>query len=269
MRASILIIIFSFLPVFGECQKVGNPKRFINQTQYFQITLIEGGVWSWFSDPRAIYIPSTGEVVVGCLQRVTSTTGQRRLASYKNGVVTLGPSGWNEGDDIDDHNLSVAIKMANDTFITAYSDHVSPTGAIYYRIGNGTTIENFQSVQTVGPRASTYANLHEIGDTIIHIWRDANLAPGDSGVGYWIMRKSGDYGATWGNRIMFYWEPDEGSPSPPYLISRKTSQDRIDFLCTNAHPDPEFADNSVYHFYMERDSFFAVDGTFIVDPNDT
>lgn len=263
MRTILTILTMLILsPIFA--QKIGAVGGIQGKSQeptyYLSDTIIEGGVWTWFSDPRAIYIQETGEVVVGALQRLTSSTGQRRLASYSSSkAVTLGPAGWNEGDNIDDHNLAVSVRLHSDTFFTAYSDHVSPTGLVYTRLSADTTIQSWQSASTAGTLA-TYAQLHVIGDTLVHIWRDVVTFDG-RGVAQWVMRKSGDGGRNWTAKKLFFWDDAE----PAYLISRTTDIDRVDFFVSDTHPGNPISDTNcdLFHFYMERDSFFSVDGAFI------
>lgn len=247
--------IFLFLPLLSSAQKVGVARAVSSIPTSYGIDTITGGVWTWFSDPRALYVPETDEVVIGTIQRVTASAGRRRVASLKNNTVTLGPTGWSEGSDEDDHNLAVIVRLPTDTFFTAYSDHVGSPGLIYYRISTDTTISTFSAASTTGSNA-TYSQLHVIGDTLFHIWRDAA-----GGVAYWVMRKSGDGGRNWTNKELFFIDTAE----PAYLISRTTSNSRIDFFVSDTHPGNPISDTDcdLFHFYMERDSFFAADGTYI------
>lgn len=73
---------------------------------------------------------------------------------------------------------------------------------------------------------------------------------------------SADGGSTWSTGVKFFSYTAGENEQRPYFHYAQNGTDRVDFLCTDGHPN-EVATNSVYHFYLTGGKWYKSDGTEI------
>jgi hypothetical protein len=214
------------------------------------------GIWTWFTDPRAIYdgsnvlyfagIDSTGVVGVYALNL---TTGVVTTGTPRGSVLAL-----------DDHNNPALCLLDDGKILTAYSQHNGSSWSA--RSTSAGDISAWDTPVATTGNDHAYAQLIQMGDT--------------AGTVYWFYRTFGstapryfrtstDRGSTWGTGVKFL----ELTSQRPYVIASKTSGSRIDLLISTGQPS-EAATNSVYHGYMLVASdgsrtYFQSDGTSLGD----
>lgn len=217
-------------------------------------TIIDDGVWTWFNDPRAIFL-NENVALIGYVR----SDGNPGLARYEFSRDSV--SHVNLGTKLslqrDDHNNPGIIKIADGRILIAYSRHNNDT-SFFYRISNNSDpiVETDWSDEIAVYRSdkTTYANLVSLGseqETILNFHRCINWNPTLSI--FDVERKS------WGNP-MHVIKTGEGRVRPYFKVwSGRTG--RVDILYTDHHPNN--FDNSIYHCFLENGVFHSSDGLFL------
>jgi PKD repeat protein len=200
-----------------------------------------GGAWSWFGDPRAVYVPSDvpgqpGKTFVGWVD----LEGDIKVMSYDhasgNRVTAVLQARLNQ----DDHaNPSIHVRP-DGHLVVFYSRHVGP--AMHYRVSSRPgDVRSWEAPRTVptnvaGRFGYTYPNpirLEDEAKTYL-FWRGGNYNPT-----YSIQNDGSDSWSAARNLIRMAGER-------PYTKYAASGGDTIHVAYTNAHP-AEFGDVNMYY----------------------
>jgi len=216
------------------------------------------GVWSWFTKPTFVYYDNNKYFTLIDTQatdlkiyKTNSATGE--LSSY-----TL-----NANFGTDDHNLGSILVRSSDSKILVFSC-VHNDATINLQIST-----NAEDISTWGDVISLDASLgsiyydypcpiqltEETNDPIYLFYRN-NVSSNS-------FSKSEDGGETWASGTKFFQYIDESSVEHrPYFQIVRNGTNRIDFTCTQGHPN-EVTGCSIYHFYYTGGKYYKSDGTEI------
>lgn len=216
--------------------------------------IVPDGIWTWFSEPRAIFrngatyvgvVQSSGFICVGKFVHSTGTYSEFTLSS------------WFE---VDDHDNAAVHFLPDGRILALYSRH-NDTNGIYYRIStNPEDISAWGTEQVLTVTTpNSYVNPHYLsasGKTYVH------YRSGLPGVGNDLPTRVRAFnGTTWDAERAWI----TNTSQRPYVKSINNGVDRIDFFFTNSHPNE--GASSVYHCYMRLDAgvekFYKSDGVEI------
>jgi len=220
--------------------------------------LIPDGVWSWFSNPRAIYHSGTHEKTYWV---VVADGGDIVIYSYNHKTAVIDNFTLDVALQDDDHNHGSIYVRTDGKLVVAWGKH-NVDANHYYRVStNAEDISAWGTKQTITLTNSlTYQNLIylESNSTLYLFYRHAN-----SGTYTWRYITSADEGSTWSTTENEFWT--NGSSNQLYCQFAKNGTDRIDVVATDRHPSHAGA-ASVYHMYLEDsvgDKWRKSDGTDI------
>jgi hypothetical protein len=218
------------------------------------------GGWTWFNSPRAIGVGDG--VVIGAI------TGAGDLLVYDM-QSTSGTDLRGSTFQVDDHANCALLRRSSDNKILAAATPHNGSGLYTYLSSNADDVSAFGAEtnldSSLGLSLYSYANLvqltGETNDPIYLFFRADNGAS----VRQFYYSKSTDQGATWAAATKLLSNNGDSADYPPYVKMVRNGTDRIDFFCTDGHPD-NTTTNSIYHFYYEGGSFKKTDGTTLTLP---
>jgi hypothetical protein len=213
------------------------------------------GAWIWLPDPRAIAVGDG--IVTGAI----TTAGD--LIAYELGdgtPVDLRGSTF----QVDDHANPAFLVRSSDNRILAFASAHNGNGLYTYLSTNPNDASAFGSETDIdtdlGRSEYSYPNPIQLtGETNdpIYLFFRAKGATANRHVYY---STSTDQGATWSAATLLIGNNSDSSDHSPYVKIVQNGNDRIDFFCTDGHPQFT-ATNSIYHFYYQGGSFRETDGT--------
>ena len=231
----------------------------------------DNGAWTWFSDPRVMVDPAGGKMVVGVDVSGVGYGGSSRdgaveapMFDLRTGIATrttlmssgtLGP---------DDHNGPAIMLRPDGRYLAQWTGH-NANFFSYFRVFDGNTwgtqsVFDWSTVGATNGDQASYSNPHYIpadGKTYSFVRAMDNRSPQ--------ILSSTDYGSTWS----YYGKLVRPSTNfsvgynPGYFRYSDNGSNRIDFICTEAHPRDYTT--SIYHGYISNGMSFMTDGT-LVDP---
>jgi hypothetical protein len=230
----------------------------------------DNGAWTWYSDERAIVDPTGGKLVVGVDTTPAGLGGSTRNGSIEatifnlqNGtsqrfvLMTNGPGGP------DDHNGPAFLLRPDGKYLSQWTGH-NANYLSYFRIfdGNSWGPTNLFDWTTVGASQSdelaSYSNPHYLAaEKRVYTF----VRTMDNHSPYILM--STNYGDTWsfyGKLVRPSTNFDVGY-NPGYFKYSDNGSNRIDFICTEAHPRDYLT--SIYHGYISNGMSFMSDGTLV------
>lgn len=221
-------------------------------------TFVDDGVWSWFTDPRAIYHNGNRrQLYVGFVRANGDVgVGSYDLDTRVKREFTLAPA-----LEIDDHNLPSLWVDPNGRIHAFYQIH----GDSITRIRTTNSPEDISSweAERVGPLESgvsgvayTYSNVYYLANEarLFFFGRSQDRRPH--------MSYSDDNGRTWSNMVTLLTSPGAGPFERPYVKYASNGTDTIHFWSTWGHPR-EYTPNHVVHFYYRDGAFYTSNGTEI------
>ena len=276
--------------VFGSAQNTftvaqldaGDPGSVAPQQDVVHGNLIQfsqNGIWCWFQDERAVVDTNANKLVVGYIQNkgglggsgadgdVSAAIWDVERGTATRSVLKHALLSYGGGDD---HNAPAMEVLPNGKYIAMYSGHNNDYNTFYriYDPANGlwSPEETFDwSAQPGGADFKTsYNNTYYLADE----GRVYNLSRGN-GAGSPNIMTSTDMGETWsyGGQLTFN---DIPGYVQGYFRYWGNGTDRIDFICTEAHPGDY--STSMFHGYisngMSYDSFGNVLDTNVLDKLD-
>ena len=217
-------------------------------------TPVANGIWTWFTDPRAVY--RNGSVYIGWVNS-SGTCGITKFTPATG--VSQNFSLSSIGLEVDDHNNTAVHFLPDGRVMAIYGQHNDYSGLRYRISAAPEDISAWGTEQIVTVTTPyTYSNPHylsQTGKTYFH------YRSGAGGVGTNPMNVRAFDGTTWDSERA--WLTETGRR--PYVKSCNNGLNRIDFLITDMHPNQ--GTSSVYHFYMQLDGsvekFYKSDGTLI------
>ena len=231
----------------------------------------DNGAWSWYMDERAAIDKLGGKLVVGCDVSGAGVGGAPRdgeidasifdLATRTSQRFVLKPSGLHFGTD--DHNAPALLVRPDGKYLAQYAGHNADFFS-YFRVFDGTswgaeTGFDWTTVGAVNGEQTSYSNPHYLSaENRVYTFVRCieNRSPH--------ILVSTNYGDSWfyGGQLV---EPDGVvGYNSGYFRYSDNGVDRIDFICTEAHPRD--IQTSIYHGYISNGMSFQSDGT-VVDTN--
>ncbi len=229
----------------------------------------DNGAWTWFSDPRAMVDPGGGKLVIGVDVSGVGFGGSARdgavevpMFDLQSGVSTrttlmahgtLGP---------DDHNGPAIMLRPDGKYLAQWTGH-NANFFSYFRVFDGNawgtqTTFDWSTVGATNGDQASYSNPHYIpadGRTYSYVRAMDNRSPQ--------ILASTDFGNSW-----FYYgklvRPSTNfnvGYNPGYFRYSDDGSNRIDFICTEAHPRDYTT--SIYHGYISNGMSFKTDGSLV------
>lgn len=203
--------------------------------------LLASGVWSWFSNPRAIY--KNGATYFGW----TNAAGDTGVSRYDHQSRTVSSFTLHAALEIDDHD-NVALEFLPDGRLFAmYSMHNDYTGLRYRVSTNPYDISAWSAEQIVVMTLPvTYSNPRYLSQTG-KIYCHTRSGAGGMGTNPMNVRAYDVATGTWDAQRTWL----EQSNVRPYVISQGNGVNEIEWFFTDMHPDQ--GPSSVYHMVMRLD----------------
>jgi hypothetical protein len=231
----------------GRSVLLGNRRTIKGPAVPFQIGA--DGIWTWFSDPRAVF--RNGATYVGSIR----SNGRPNVHKYDHAAKSGAEFVLTGTFQADDHNNAALVFATDGKLWANYSKHNDADGN---RLRVTSAAEDISAWSTEAVVASAgavaYSNTHYLSATgryYNHFRRGVSSQ--------WAI--SSDDLATWDTERE--WIVNGGER--PYVKACNNGVDRIDLLFTTGHPSQTVS--SVYHCYMQLDAgvekFYKTDGTYI------
>lgn len=211
-------------------------------SMYAEKSIYSNGVWTWFSDPRAVYY--NGATYVGSI----TAGGTPTISKYVHATGVSTQFLLHSLLERDDHNNPAIHIRPDGRIICFYSKHNDYSG-IRYRIStNPEDISAFDTEQIISgvtlPTAYSNPRFISAANRLYYHYRAGVTPDAPHNIIF-----SADDGVSWSSEIRLF---DTGVAARPYVKSVSNGVDRIDFLLTNCHPNEGAA--SIYHCYAKWES---------------
>jgi hypothetical protein len=228
------------------------------------------GIWSWFSDPRAVYYEGKHKrTYIGWIDNY----GDIHIAFYDHTNNEINAHVIYDGLEIDDHNNPSILIDHSGYLHVFFNTHFQGKKPIYHiKSKQPEDISSWQELKELylndderyrdaKSLSHTYTNpvqLKSENDKIYLFWRGVNLNP--------TYATSNDDGNKWTKgRLLFL--PEEGlEKKVPYTKVYSDGTSKIHFTFTSTHPH-NTTPNTLYYAYYEAGSFFKASGEKIKDLN--
>ena len=235
----------------------------------------DNGIWTWYSDERTVVDTNRNKLVVGCVENANGLGGIPRDGNINVTVwdvaggsgprytLTTNLTSFGGGDD---HNAPGLLVLDNDHYLAMYTGHNADKLTLYRTFDPVTGIWSQQATNDWSTQPggddfnTTYSNPNKMTGGRTYDFARSNGGGSPNSI------VSTDFGTNWSyggelttNNIPGYVQG--------YFKYWGNGVDRIDFICTEAHPRDYT--NSMYHGYisngMSFDSFGVVKDTNIFD----
>ncbi|MBQ0787040.1 MAG: BNR-4 repeat-containing protein, partial [Oceanihabitans sp.] len=224
------------------------------------------GIWSWFSDPRAVYYEGKYKrTYTGWVDNY----GDIHVAYYDHDKKTIASKVVFDNLEIDDHNNPSLLIDKNGYLIVFFSAHLQNEKPLYMLSSKTPeSIDNWNTLNSLFLNDAahykdtvnlnhTYTNPIQLSaekDKIFLFWRGVHLKPNYA--------TSIDNGETWSSGKNFFMPTEDLSIKVPYTKVYSDGVSKIHFTFTDGHPTKEKS-NAIYYMYYEGGAFFKADGTKI------
>ena len=224
----------------------------------------DDGAWSWFEDERAII--AGGRLIVGSVasgRLDPERRGDIEVVSYE---LTTGEKVLFELHDrleYDDHNSPALLQRPDGRILAVYAKH-GTENHFYYRLSaEADDASGWGRERVFVPSESsriTYSNLHLLSGENGGRGRIYNFYRGLDDSYKPSYAYSDDGGEKWksGNIVI---DVPADQRHRPYVKYASNGRDTLHLFYTEGHPN--VFDNSAYHIYYSRATFFRSDGTSI------
>ena len=229
------------------------------------ILLNDNGGWCWYQDERSLYDADAGTILFTSTANYLGYGGEPRDGDID--TVSFDPATGARrrfiqaklpfrGTTADDHNIGAVWKRTDGRYLVTYCDHLDTSRNTRIRIAtnpNDNSAWNPEFTFNWGSSGDiTYSNLLFLSAEGAGQGRLYNITRGQNRDPH--LSYSDDQGNTWtyGGRLSS--QPSSLGYSNGYYKFRSNGTDRIDFICTEAHPRDY--DNSIYHGYIKGGKSF-------------
>jgi hypothetical protein len=239
-------------------------KNLESSKNYQSVTF--NGIWSWFSDPRAVYFEGKYKrTYTGWIDNY----GDIHIAYYDHDTKKIQSKIVFDDLEIDDHNNPSLLFDETGHLLVFFNSHLQDEKPLYLLKSNASeSIEDWNPIKPLflndneyysdtKNKNHTYTNpikLSAENGKIFLFWRGINYKP--------FYSISTDNGETWSpGRILFM--PEEvGSIRVPYTKVYSDGNSKIHFTFTDGHPTKEKS-NALYYMYYQDGAFYKADGSLI------
>ena len=208
----------------------------------------DGGIWTWFNDPRALKIDDNTVLVGGM-----SGDGRSLVRELDIQTKRFGPARYLLDLVTDDHT-NPGFVMTDKGACAMHTRHNGSAYKRHRRLGPGKWDAGVDLAGDLQAERYAYANPVRMENGRIFNFMRAGTSPD------WSMyfSYSDDNAESWVPAVKVL------SGERPYFKVRKTGPERVDFICNDAHPGAT-PTNSVYHFYLDTaaGTWHLSDGTVL------
>lgn len=267
LKYLILFLILSSNILFGQKNTASFEEvNVINSSAPNFQSLTFNGIWSWFSDPRAVYYEGKHKrTYTGWVDNY----GDIHVAYYDHTTKNINSKVVYDNLEIDDHNNPSILIDKNGYLTVFFNTHLQNEKPLYMlKSSTPESINNWSPVKKLFLNADvdyknarnsnhTYTNpisLSAENDKIFLFWRGMDLKPTFS--------TSIDNGETWSSGKILFMPTEDLSVKVPYTKVYSDGVSKIHFCFTDGHPTKEKS-NAIYYMYYEAGAFFKADGTKI------
>lgn len=233
----------------------------VSSEQYQSMTF--NGVWSWFSDPRAVYYEGKYKrTYAGWIDNY----GDVHIGYYDHDTKKIASKVIYDNLEIDDHDNPSILIDDDGRLLVFFNTHLQNLDPLYM-----CSAINPEDISAWSPVKELYLNDMEryTGTDILHhtytnpvrlskedgkiymFWRGMNLKPSYS--------VSLDNGKTWSRGTLLFIPDQEATTKAPYTKVYSDGVSKIHFTFTNGHPTKE-AKNGLYYMYYENGAFYKANG---------
>ena len=236
----------------------------VSSEKYQSMTF--NGVWSWFSDPRAVYYEGKYKrTYAGWIDNY----GDVHIGYYDHDTKQIASTVIHDNLEIDDHDNPTILFDDDGRLIVFYNTHLQTTSPLYMRtstqpedINTWSSVNELFLNDTTKFRGTsvmqhTYTNpvrLSKEAGNIYLFWRGVNLKPSYA--------VSSDNGKTWSNGTILFIPDQTNTIKAPYTKVYSDGISKIHFTFTDGHPTKE-RKNGLYYMYYENGAFYKANGTKI------
>ena len=242
------------------------PKDIVNGNL---ILFNDNGAWCWYQDERAVVDSANGRLIVGSVASGSGVGGSPRNGAIEAVIYEIGTgarSRWvlSTRFGCDDHNAPAFLVRPDGKYLAIYAGHNNDMFN-YYRIYDGAVWQaelGFDwNAEIPGGCVNTvsYSNPHFLAAEN----RTYNFARCDDYRSPHFM-VSTNYGDSWAFGGQLVTAVTNVGYNSGYFRYSCDGVDRIDFICTEAHPRDVLT--SIYHGYISNGMSFRTDGS-VVDTN--
>jgi hypothetical protein len=236
----------------------------------------DNGIWTWYSDERTVVDTNGNKLVVGCVENAAGLGGIPRDGNINvtiwDVVNSSGPrftlrtnlTSFGGGDD---HNAPGLLAWPNGKYLAMYTGHNADSNTWYRIYDPATGIWTPEALYdwSIQPGGTDFKTTYSNPNYLSAKGRTYDFARSNGG-GSPNSIISSDFGNTW-----TYGGELTTNSIPGYVQGYfkywGNGVDRIDFICTEAHPRDY--STSIYHGYISNDmsfnSFGIVKDTSILD----
>jgi hypothetical protein len=242
------------------------PSKATSSENYQSMTF--NGVWSWFSDPRAVYFEGKHKrTYAGWIDNY----GDVHVGYYDHETKQIASKVIYDNLEIDDHDNPTILLDDDGRLIVFFNTHLQDASPLYMRIAtNPEDISEWSPVRelflndTLQIRSTTalhhtYTNpvrLSQEDGKIYIFWRGVNLKPSYA--------VSSDNGQTWSKGKILFLPEETTARKSPYTKVYSDGGSKIHFTFTDGHPTKE-SKNGLYYMYYEDGAFYRASGQKIKD----
>jgi hypothetical protein len=223
----------------------------------------DNGIWTWYSDERAVVDTNGNKLVVGCVENAAGLGGLPRDGNI-NVTIWDVRSGMGPRDTLrthlvsdgggDDHNAPALVVWPNGKYLAMYTGHNSDSNTWYrtYDPATGIWAPEVDYNWGIQPGGDNFNTTYSNPNYMSAEGRTYDLSRGN-GHGSQNSIISTDFGNTWtyGGELS---TNDNVGYVNGYFKYWGNGVDRIDFICTEYHPR-DF-DTSIYHGYISNGMTF-------------
>ena len=226
------------------------------------------GVWSWFSDPRAVYFEGKHKrTYAGWIDNY----GDVHIGFYDHDTEEIQSHVLYDNLEIDDHNNPTILFDAKGHLMVFFNTHLQDERPLFMRTSkNPEDISEWKSLKELYlnddkkyPKAKkfnhTYTNpvrLSKEDGKLYIFWRGIDMKPSYS--------VSTDNGETWSTGEILFTPNEDNNLKSPYTKVYSDGVSKIHFVFTDGHPTKE-KKNGLYYMYYEKGAFYKANGDKIKD----
>lgn len=236
----------------------------------------DNGIWTWYSDERTVFDTNGNKLVVGCVENAAGLGGIPRDGNINVTIWDVingsGPrstlrtnlTSFGGGDD---HNAPGLLAWPNGKYLAMYTGHNADSNTWYRIFDPVTGVWSPEAVYdwSTQPGGTDFKTTYSNPNYLSAKGRTYDFARSNGG-GSPNSIISSDFGNTW-----TYGGELTTNSIPGYVQGYfkywGNGVDRIDFICTEAHPRDY--STSIYHGYISNDmsfnSFGIIKDTNILD----
>lgn len=264
-RALLLFLfINSFFTIAQNNPLVQDYKKIANTKNYQSFTF--NGIWSWFSDPRAVYYEGNYKrTYAGWIDNY----GDIHIAYYDHSKKTIKSIVVSDNLEIDDHNNPSILIDENGYLFVFFNTHLQDKNPLYMLKSNFP--ENIDNWSLVRELYLNDENLYKKAENLNHTYTNPIKLSAEDGKIFLFWRgvdlrptyaTSQDNGDTWSTGKILFIPDEEFSFRVPYTKIYSDGISKIHFTFTDGHPTKETS-NALYYMYYEAGAFFKADGSKI------